>query len=146
MGKIPKSPQTVFNTRVISPFILAIMPLLMLMMGDKTLPRGGGESSVLGLILLSLVGVGCMLFMPVEITFTKKEIRIFYLIGKTEIIPRKKIRSIALTAHPGVRGVLPTYTVFYDREGKRPFYMTGQLPKTRRVRQVLEMYWRKGIY
>ncbi len=139
MGKRPKKSQTASN-----PYLF--MPLLLVFAGVELALSEDNELMVALFSLMAFVSVCWILLSPMEVTFTDKELRILYIIGKTERIPWNRVRSIEVfenRIYP--RGMSPTYAVAYDREGKRPFYITGHLPKTKRIRRLLELYWRKGI-
>ena len=66
--------------------------------------------------------------------------------GQKEIIKWKNIRYIRLNgAWISRGGGFPHYEVAYPTDVKRAFFIRGEIPKTRKTKKYIKMYYKKDI-
>ena len=97
-------------------------------------------------LLLALLCVFVVLIQPLVMVFSKEEIQIIYTVGVRETIPTAEIQEIYAEGGWFSRYTgWPVYTVVYPAKSKKPFFVLGQLSKTRRVKKLLKRVYRKDF-
>ena len=100
----------------------------------------------IGFAVATLLPIFAFLISPLYITFSDEEIEIVYIMGQREIIKWKNIRRIYLNGFWISRGGgLPHYEVAYPTNVKRAFFVRGEIPKTRKTKKYIKMYYKKEI-
>lgn len=85
---------------------------------------------------------GLVIFIqPLVITFSKDEIDIIYTIGVKETVAIRQIREIYEEGNwfGGYKG-WPVYVIRYPRTRKRAFFISGEIPKTRKIKKLVDKY------
>ena len=83
---------------------------------------------------------------PVYFVFSDECIEIVYNFGQRETIKWSDIRSISIVGYwIGKGGGLPHYVIAYPIKEKRLFFVSGEIPKTRKTKKLIEMYYKKKI-
>ena len=104
------------------------------------------EWLMFGFSLLFLLGI--LFFILVEpfiIIFSKEEIQIIYTIGKKEIIPIDQIKTIFKKGSWFVKYQgLPVYVIDYPHPLKM-FFMDAKLPRTKKVKKLLRIFYKKDF-
>lgn len=96
-------------------------------------------------LIFSLIPLFIILVEPFIIVFSKDEIQIIYTIGKKEIIPIDQIKTIFRKGSWFLKYQgLPVYVIDYPHPLKL-FFMDGQIPRTRRIKKLLGMYYKKDF-
>lgn len=96
--------------------------------------------------VFALVPVVVFLLSPLYVTFSVDGIEIVYHFGQKERIKWSEIRSISIKGSCiGKGGGLPNYTIAYPRKEKRPFFVVGAIPKTRKTQNYIEQYYKKNM-
>ena len=72
--------------------------------------------------------------------FTEEDITIVYVLGQKERIRWKEIRFIHSRGSLAAK-TQPRYEIAYPHEGKRPFFVCGEIPKTRKIKKIIESRW-----
>ena len=100
----------------------------------------------IGFAVATLLPIFVFLISPLYITFSDEEIEIVYIMGQREIIKWKNIRCIYLNGSWISRGGgLPHYEVAYPTNVERAFFVRGEIPKTRKTKKYIKMYYKKDI-
>ena len=99
-----------------------------------------------GFLFFAFLAVFVILIQPVVISFSSENIQIIYTIGVRETIPIKQIRKIYeqgnwFAGHSG----WPVYVVVYPQISKKYFFANGELPKTRKIKKLLRMFYRRDF-
>lgn len=95
------------------------------------------------LLIIGLLSLFVLLTSPVYMLFSQKELVIVYFFGSKETIQWKEVRQIhkyggwLFSRGDG----FPHYSVVYPKSEKRPFFMVGDIPKTRRVSRLLAEFY-----
>ena len=96
-------------------------------------------------ILAAVIAFGCAI-MPQYVTFSDECVEIVYLFGQREIIKWSDIRSITAEGRWFSRyGGPPRYVIAFPRKEKKPFFVTGEIPRTRATKMLLDRYYKKKI-
>ena len=97
-------------------------------------------------LFLCLLAVFIFLLFPVSVVFTSQDVTIVYFWGIREQIPWNRIRSITATGSWFLRHTdLPHYNVAYPKTEKTPFFVNGNIPKTRKTKKLLKQFYKKDI-
>ena len=100
----------------------------------------------IGFVVATLLPVFVFLISPLYIAFSDEEIEIVYIMGQREFIKWKNIMCIYLNgAWISRGGGLPHYEVAYPTNVKRAFFVRGEIPKTRKTKKYIKMYYKKDI-
>lgn len=99
-----------------------------------------------GFSLFALFTFFVMLIQPIVITFSEDSIEIIYMVGVKETIPTRQIRKIYkdgdwFVGHNG----WPVYVVVYPCSSKKLFFVNGEIPRTRRTKQLLKQYYQEDF-
>lgn len=78
---------------------------------------------------------------PLYYIFTNEEIVIVYTLGQREVIKWNSVRNISLFGSWIGNGV-PRYVISYPVKEKRPFFVMGEISKTRKTTKLIEKYWK----
>ena len=96
-------------------------------------------------LFAGMVAFGCAI-MPQYVAFSDECVEIVYLFGQREIIKWSDIRSITAEGRWFSRyGGPPRYVIAFPRKEKKPFFVTGEIPRTRATKMLLERYYKKKI-
>lgn len=96
-------------------------------------------------LIFAVISISPILFTPIYYIFTQKDITIVYLFRIKEKIEWWEIKSI--TEKGGWIGGngTPHYSISYPKRKKRPFFVTGEIIKTRRTKKLLKKFYIKEI-
>ena len=131
-----------FNTQLF--FVIALLCLFLVLSICAAIEREIGLS--IGFAVATLLPIFVFLISPLYVTFSDEEIEIIYILGQKEIIKWKNIRYIRLNgAWISRGGGLPHYEVAYPTNVKRAFFVRGEIPKTRKTKKYIKMYYKKEI-
>ena len=140
--KKTKQKHYAFNTQLF--FVIALFAIFLVLSICAAIEREIGLS--IGFAVATLLPVFVFLISPLYTAFSDEEIEIVYIMGQKEIIRYKNIRYIRLNgAWISRGGGLPHYEVAYPTNVKRAFFVRGEIPKTRKTKKYLRMYYKKDI-
>ena len=94
-------------------------------------------------IILTLVWVYEIATSPMYTVFTEKELVIVYAVGYKETIAWDEIKKIYIEC--GVCSRVPDYVVDYKGEKEKPFFAKGKVPKSKKMQNLMDLYWKKEI-
>lgn len=99
-----------------------------------------------GFSLLLLVPVFAFLVSPRYFVFSDDCVEIVYHFGIKEQIRWKDIQRVSLMGSWFNRfSAAPHYVIAYNCREKRPFFVAGRIPKTRKTKNLMKMYCKKEI-
>ena len=131
-----------FNTQLF--FVIALFAIFLVLSICAAIEREIGLS--IGFAVVTLLPVFVLLISPLYVVFSDEEIEIVYIMGQKEIIKWKNIRYIRLNgAWISRGGGFPHYEVVYPTDVKRAFFVRGEIPKTRKTKKYIKMYYKKDI-
>ena len=131
-----------FNTQLF--FVTAFFIIFLILSVCAAIEYEVGLS--IGFTVATLLPIFVFLISPLYVTFSDEEIEIIYILGQKEIIKWKNIRYIRLNgAWISRGGGLPHYEVAYPTNAKRAFFVRGEIPKTRKTKKYIKMYYKKEI-
>ena len=131
-----------FNTQLF--FVTAFFIIFLILSVCAAIEYEVGLS--IGFAVATLLPIFVFLISPLYVTFSDEEIEIIYILGQKEIIKWKNIRYIRLNgAWISRGGGLPHYEVAYPTNVKRAFFVRGEIPKTRKTKKYIKMYYKKDI-
>ncbi|MBQ8719648.1 MAG: hypothetical protein IJY65_01285 [Clostridia bacterium] len=137
-----KQKQYAFNTQLF--FVIALLIVFLVLSICSAIENEVGLS--IGFAVATLLPVFVFLISPLYTAFSDEEIEIVYILGQREIIKWKYIRCIYLNGSWISRGGgLPHYEVAYPTNVKRAFFVRGEIPKTRKTKKYIKMYYKKDI-
>ena len=140
--KKTKQKHYAFNTQLF--FVIALFAIFLVLSICAAIEREIGLS--IGFVVATLLPVFVILISPLYTAFSDKEIEIVYILGQKEIIRWKNIRYIRLNgAWISRGGGLPHYEVAYPTNVKRAFFVRGEIPKIRKTKKYIKMYYKKDI-
>ena len=140
--KKTKQKHYAFNTQLL--FVIAFFVVFLVLSICAAIEQEIGLS--IGFAVATLLPVFVLLISPLYVVFSVEEIEIVYIMGQKEIIKRKNIRYIRLNgAWISRGGGLPHYEVAYPTDVKRAFFVRGEIPKTRKTKKYIKMYYKKDI-
>ena len=140
--KKTKQKHYVFNTQLF--FVIAFFIIFLILSVCAAIEYEVGLS--IGFAVATLLPIFVFLISPLYVTFSDEEIEIVYIMGQREIITWKTIRCIYLNGSWISRGGgLPHYEVAYPTNVKRAFFVRGEIPKTRKTKKYIKMYYKKEI-
>lgn len=137
-----KKKQIAFNSHLIFMFFLFFVFLRMTI--EFAMENEIGFS-IVGSILVLIPILFVFMISPLYITFSEESVEIIYNFGQREQILWNDIRSITLRGGWIVGNGFPRYEVAYPRNGKRWFFVDGDIPKTRKTKKLIKMYYKKEI-
>ena len=141
MNKI-KQKYSAFNTQLF--FVVAMYLVFLILSICAAIEHEVGLS--IGFAVATLLPIFVFLISPLYAAFSDEEIEIVYILGQREIIRWKNIRYIRLNgAWISRGGGLPHYEVAYPTNVKRAFFVRGEIPKTRKTKKYIKMYYKKDI-
>ena len=134
--------QYAFNTQLF--FVTAFFIIFLILSVCAAIEYEVGLS--IGFAVATLLPIFVFLISPLYVTFSDEEIEIIYILGQKEIIKWKNIRYIRLNgAWISRSGGLPHYEVAYPTNVKRAFFVRGEIPKTRKTKKYIKMYYKNDI-
>ena len=129
------------NTHIILWFFLfaslSVLGALSFIAKEKTL--------AVGLLIFAAISISPLLFSPIYYIFTKKDVTIVYLFGIKEKIEWWETKSVTEEGSYFGGNGLPHYHISYPKRKKRPFFVTGEITKTRRTKKLLKKLYIKEI-
>ena len=141
MNKI-KQKYSAFNTQLF--FVVAMFLVFLVLSICAAVEREVGLA--IGFALATLLPIFVFLISPLYVVFSDEEIEIVYILGQREVIKWNSVRSISLNGAWISRGSgLPHYVVAYPTNEKRPFFVRGEIPKTRKTKRYIKKYYKKDI-
>ena len=131
-----------FNTQLF--FVIAFFVIFLVLSIYAASEREIGLS--IGFAVATLLPIFVFLISPLYVVFSNEEIEIIYILGQREIIKWKNIRCIYFNGSwvSGCGGP-PHYEVAYPTNVKRAFFVRGEIPKTRKTKKYIKMYYKKEI-
>jgi len=140
--KKTKQKHYAFNTQLF--FVIALFAIFLVLSICAAIEREIGLS--IGFAIATLLPIFVFLISPLYTAFSDEEIEIVYIMGQREIIKWRNIRSIRLNgAWISRGGGFPHYEVAYPTNAKRAFFVRGEIPKTRKTKKYIKMYYKKDI-
>ena len=140
--KKTKQKHYAFNTQLF--FVIAFFVVFLVLSICAAIEQEIGLS--IGFAVATLLPVFVFLISPLYVTFSDEEIEIVYIMGQREIIKWKNIRCIYLNGSWVIgSGGLPYYEIAYPTNVKRAFFVRGEIPKTRKTKKYIKMYYKKEI-
>ena len=140
--KKTKQKHYAFNTQLF--FVIALFAIFLVLSICAAIEREIGLS--IGFAVATLLPIFVFLISPLYTAFSDEEIEIVYIMGQREIIKWRNIRSIYLNGSWISRGGgLPHYEVAYPTNVKLAFFVRGEIPKTRKTKKYIRMYYKKDI-
>ena len=140
--KKTKQKHYAFNTQLL--FVIAFFVVFLVLSICAAIEQEIGLS--IGFAVATLLPVFVLLISPLYVVFSDEEIEIVYIMGQKEIIKWKNIRYIRLNGAWISRGSgFPHYEVAYPTDVKRAFFVRGEIPKTRKTKKYIKMYYKKDI-
>ena len=140
--KKTKQKHYAFNAQLL--FVIAFFVVFLVLSICAAIEQEIGLS--IGFAVATLLPVFVLLISPLYVVFSDEEIEIVYIMGQKEIIKWKNIRYIRLNgAWISRSGGFPHYEVAYPTDVKRAFFVRGEIPKTRKTKKYIKMYYKKDI-
>ena len=134
--------QIAINTQLIffAVFFLVILGIFESIARTKEI----GLSMAFGLVLL--LPIFLFLISPLYFVFCDEYLEIVYLFGQREQIQWHEIKSVSkMGSWTSKGGGLPRYKIVYPAKEKRPFFVVGEVAKTRRTRTLIKRYYKREI-
>ena len=101
--------------------------------------------AVVFVLFAAVVGFGCAIS-PLYVAFSEESVEIVYTCGKREEIRWSDIRSITAEGSWFAKGGgLPHFVLSFPRKEKKPFFVVGEIPRTRTTKTLIERYYKKKI-
>ena len=95
--------------------------------------------------IFAIISISPLFFTPINYIFTQKDITIIYLFGAKEKIEWWEIRKITEKGSWIGGNGLPHYSLKYPKRKKCPFFVSGEITKTRRTKKLLKRFYIKEI-
>ena len=122
---------------------------LVLILAFLGLSVGSAMDSEAGLCIafavLALVPLFVFLISPFCVVFDKNCVEIIYVLGAREQIRWGEIRNITRFGSWLGGGGSPHFAVAYRQAEKRPFFVRGEIPKTRKTEKLIRKYYKVEI-
>ena len=143
-GKMPDIPGR-FRKRVFNGYLIGAFVLLAIF-GGIAVPLTLEKLWVLAVLawLFTAFCLFSILVSPSYTVFTEEDITIVYCLGQKERIRWKEIRFIHSRGSLAAK-TQPRYEIAYPHEDKRPFFVCGEIPKTRKIKKIIESRWHGTI-
>ena len=140
--KKTKQKHYAFNTQLF--FVIAFFVVFLVLSICAAIEQEIGLS--IGFAVATLLPVFVLLISPLYVVFSNEEIEIIYILGQREIIKWKNIRCIYFNGSLVSRGGgFPHYEVAYLTDVKRAFFVRGEIPKTRKTKNISKCITRKRL-
>ncbi len=137
-----KKKQIAFNTHL---FLCLILFIVLLGISISSAVENEVGISI-GFAALTLLPIFVFAISPLYFVFSEEHVEIVYNFGQREKIKWSDIRNISrMGSWLGGGGGLPHYVIFYPQKEKRLFFVCGEIPKTRKTKKLLKMYYKKKI-
>ena len=95
--------------------------------------------------LFFLLGITVTSFLPIYIMFSETEITIIYFWKTKERISWDLVKYIEAGGSWFSKEPLPYYRIIYPTAKKKPFFISGEIPRTKKTRALLNLYWKNKI-
>jgi hypothetical protein len=131
-----------FNTHLIffAAFFLMILGIFEACAREKEI----GLSIAFGLFLL--LPIFLFFISPLYFIFSDECLEIVYHFGQREQIKWSEIKSITrMGSWISKSGGFPRYEIIYPSKEKRPFFVVGEVSKTRRTKKLIKQYYKREI-
>ena len=100
----------------------------------------------IGFGIVALVAGFVLAISPLYYVFSSEWVEIVYHFGQRERILWREIYGICLQGSwIGAGQGLPRYEIAYPRQGKRPFFLAGEIAKTAKTTKYIKKYYPKDI-
>jgi len=132
---------------VINIYLVLSVILFFVLLGIAVLCAIENEIGLcIGFSLFLAVPVIAFVFSPLYFVFSDDCVEIVYHFGKKEQIKWRDIKEIKL-AGSWIRkfAAYPRYVIDYRGKENRPFFVAGQIPKTRKTKKQLKKYYKREI-
>lgn len=132
-----KTKQVAFNTHLLVNLLGFLVALGLTVAGFAEKIVGMGVVSLLLALAVALITA----VSPVCYVFTEQALTIVYCVGLREVIPCREIRGVSeFGSWIGGGHTLPYYSIAYPHTKKLPFWMNGEVAKTRRMKQLMQQF------
>lgn len=131
-----------FNTHLIffATFFLMILGIFEACVRGKEI----GLSIAFGLFLL--LPIFLFFISPLYFIFSDECLEIVYHFGQREQIKWSQIKCITrMGSWISKSGGFPRYEFIYPSKEKRPFFVVGEVSKTRRTKKLIKQYYKREI-
>ncbi len=137
-----KEKHIALNTQLIL-FVVTLFGLLCL--GAISAAEKDVFASILFFLFAAVMVFGCAIS-PLYVAFSEESVEIVYACGQREEIRWNDIRSITAEGSWFAKGGgLPRFVIAYPHKEKKPFFVVGEIPKTRTTKMLIERYYKKKI-
>ena len=137
-----KEKHIALNTQLIA-FVLVLFALVCL--GAISAAEKDIFDCILFFLFAAVVGFGGAIS-PLYVAFSEDSVEIVYTCGQREEIRWSDIRSITAEGSWFAKGGgLPHFVLSFPRKEKKPFFVVGEIPKTRTTKMLIERYYKKKI-
>ncbi len=83
---------------------------------------------------------------PLYVVFDEEAVTVVYNFGQRETVAWKEIRGVSLMGGWfSMGGGPPHYVLSFRRAEKRPFFVVGEIPKTRKTKKFITLYYKGKI-
>lgn len=134
--------QIAINTHLIflAAFFLVILGIFEAVARAKEI----GLSIAFGLFLL--LPIVLFFISPLYFVFSDECVEIMYHFGLREQIKWRDVKCISrMGSWISKGGGIPRYEIIYTSKEKRPFFVVGEVSKTRRTKTLIKKYYKKEI-
>ena len=108
--------------------------------------KEGSTGLAIGFGIFGLTNIFALVISPIYFTFSDVAIEIVYTVGMKEYIEIDTIRSITSEGSWGAPGGgTPHFHLAYPRTKKLPFFICGDVSKTRKTKKLIAKYCKKKI-
>lgn len=136
-----KKEHRAINTHLIL-WLIMILVFLGLSVGSAT---GGEVGLCVAFAVFALVPAFVFLISPLYFVFDNRCIEIVYVLGQREQIRWGEIKNISRYGSWIGGGGSPHFVIAYGQGEKRPFFVRGEIPKTRRTEKLIRKYYKIEI-
>lgn len=95
--------------------------------------------------ILTLLPIFAFAVSPLYVVFDGEAVKIVYNFGRSETISWNSIRKISLMGSWLGGGGPPNYVISFPRKEKSVFFVMDQIPKTRRTKRLIKLYYKGEI-
>lgn len=137
-----KKKQIAINTHLVFIVVMYILFILLAIFSAKDREIW----LAVGFAVFTLLPLFVFLISPMYYVFSEKSVKIIYLWAQKEEIEWNSVRSIELEGSWMVRRRgFPHYHLAYPKSEKTPFFVCGDISKTRKTKKLIEKYYKKHI-
>ena len=137
-----KKKQIAINTHLLHPIVFCAFFILFAIFSAK-------DEEIwlaVGFAAFTLLPLFVFLISPMYYVFSEEGVKIIYLWGQKEEIEWTFVRSIEIEGSWMVKGMKPPhYHLAYPQSEKTPFFVCGDISKTRKTKKLIKKYYKKYI-